>query len=82
MISESRSVDGTHYASWGHGLTRVSLQTFTGRSTEQRCLEAQRGQGLVEYAILAALISIAAVSLVFAIGQQVLPLFNIPLNAL
>lgn len=47
-----------------------------------RFLNDEKGQGLIEYAILAALISIAAVSLILAIGQQVIPLFQIPLNAL
>lgn len=42
----------------------------------------ERGQGLIEYALLAAVVSIAAVGIVSAIGGNLPRLFAIPLNAL
>jgi Flp pilus assembly pilin Flp len=42
----------------------------------------ESGQGLIEYAMLAALVSIVALFLVIAIGSDIPQLFAIPLNAL
>jgi Flp pilus assembly pilin Flp len=44
--------------------------------------DGELGQGLIEYAMLAVLVSIAAISIVGAIGGYLPHLFAIPLNAL
>jgi hypothetical protein len=43
---------------------------------------AQSGQGLVEYAILVALVSIAAVGVIVSMQASIINLFHIPLNVL
>lgn len=44
--------------------------------------QGEIGQGLIEYALLAVLVSIAALALIVAIGGYLPQLFAIPLNAL
>lgn len=42
----------------------------------------ESGQGLIEYALLAVLVSIAAITIITGIGSYLPHLFAVPLNAL
>ena len=64
---------------------QLDLSSFSNLRMPLRIVarrHSESGQGLIEYALLAALVSIVALVLVIAIGADVPQLFAIPLNAL
>jgi pilus assembly protein Flp/PilA len=60
----------------------ITIQELRARGVLARLFDREEGQDMVEYALLAALISIAAIAIIILVGPEIKNLFQDVINGL